>query len=28
MLFRGDEGMKPTKALSGGEAVRLCFSAS
>ncbi|MFL5420599.1 MAG: ABC-F family ATP-binding cassette domain-containing protein [Myxococcales bacterium] len=25
MLFRGDEGMKPTKALSGGEAVRLLF---
>ncbi|MBS2024667.1 MAG: ATP-binding cassette domain-containing protein [Deltaproteobacteria bacterium] len=25
MLFRGDEGMKPTKALSGGEAVRLMF---
>jgi len=25
MLFRGDEGMKPTKALSGGEAVRLFF---
>src|SRR3954469_11319418 len=25
MLFRGDEGLKPTKALSGGEAVRLLF---
>jgi len=25
MLFRGEEGMKPTKALSGGEAVRLLF---
>src|SRR5207248_1141606 len=25
MLFRGDEGMKPTRALSGGEAVRLLF---
>src|SRR5207244_3027341 len=25
MLFRGDAGMKPTKALSGGEAVRLLF---
>src|SRR3989454_887822 len=25
MLFRGDEGMKPTGALSGGEAVRLLF---
>jgi len=25
MLFKGDEGMKPTKALSGGEAVRLLF---
>ena len=25
MLFRGDEGVKPTKALSGGEAVRLLF---
>jgi ATPase subunit of ABC transporter with duplicated ATPase domains len=25
MLFRGDEGMKPTAALSGGEAVRLLF---
>src|SRR5437899_118903 len=25
MLFRGDEGMKPTSALSGGEAVRLLF---
>ena len=25
MLFRGDEGRKPTKALSGGEAVRLLF---
>src|SRR3954467_13620675 len=25
MLVRGDEGMKPTKALSGGEAVRLLF---
>lgn len=26
MLFRGEEGLKPTKALSGGEAVRLIFS--
>ncbi|MDF1562832.1 MAG: ATP-binding cassette domain-containing protein [Deltaproteobacteria bacterium] len=26
MLFRGEEGDKPTKALSGGEAVRLIFS--
>jgi ATPase subunit of ABC transporter with duplicated ATPase domains len=26
MLFKGDEGMKPTDALSGGEAVRLIFS--
>jgi len=26
MLFKGDEGMKPTHALSGGEAVRLIFS--
>jgi ATPase subunit of ABC transporter with duplicated ATPase domains len=26
MLFKGDEGMKPTPALSGGEAVRLLFS--
>jgi ATPase subunit of ABC transporter with duplicated ATPase domains len=26
MLFKGEEGMKPTKALSGGEAVRLIFS--
>jgi len=26
MLFRGEEGMKPTDALSGGEAVRLVFS--
>ena len=26
MLFTGDEGMKPTKALSGGEAVRLLFA--
>src|SRR2546423_2840560 len=25
MLFRGDEGVKPTKAWSGGEAVRLLF---
>src|SRR4051812_26314573 len=25
MLFRGDEGLKPTRALSGGEAVRLLF---
>ncbi|HWA77366.1 MAG TPA: ATP-binding cassette domain-containing protein [Polyangiaceae bacterium] len=26
MLFKGEEGMKPTEALSGGEAVRLIFS--
>jgi ABC-type molybdenum transport system ATPase subunit/photorepair protein PhrA len=26
MLFSGDEGMKPTHALSGGEAVRLLFA--
>jgi len=26
MLFKGEEGMKPTDALSGGEAVRLIFS--
>lgn len=26
MLFKGEEGMKPTHALSGGEAVRLIFS--
>ena len=26
MLFTGDEGLKPTKALSGGEAVRLIFA--
>src|SRR5258706_6415544 len=26
MLFKGDEGKKPTDALSGGEAVRLMFS--
>jgi ATPase subunit of ABC transporter with duplicated ATPase domains len=26
MLFKGEEGMKPTAALSGGEAVRLIFS--
>jgi ATPase subunit of ABC transporter with duplicated ATPase domains len=26
MLFKGDEGLKPTKALSGGEAVRLLFA--
>jgi ATPase subunit of ABC transporter with duplicated ATPase domains len=26
MLFTGEEGMKPTKALSGGEAVRLLFA--
>jgi ATPase subunit of ABC transporter with duplicated ATPase domains len=26
MLFRGEEGLKPTKALSGGEAVRLLFA--
>ncbi|MFL5319177.1 MAG: ABC-F family ATP-binding cassette domain-containing protein [Myxococcaceae bacterium] len=26
MLFRGEEGLKPTHALSGGEAVRLVFS--
>jgi ATPase subunit of ABC transporter with duplicated ATPase domains len=26
MLFKGEEGMKPTEALSGGEAVRLLFS--
>ncbi len=26
MLFKGDEGMKPTNALSGGEAVRLIFA--
>ncbi len=26
MLFRGEEGEKPTRALSGGEAVRLIFS--
>ena len=26
MLFRGEEGLKPTEALSGGEAVRLIFS--
>jgi ATPase subunit of ABC transporter with duplicated ATPase domains len=26
MLFKGEEGMKPTTALSGGEAVRLIFS--
>ena len=26
MLFKGEEGLKPTKALSGGEAVRLIFS--
>lgn len=26
MLFRGEEGLKPTEALSGGEAVRLVFS--
>ena len=26
MLFKGDEGNKPTEALSGGEAVRLMFS--
>jgi ATPase subunit of ABC transporter with duplicated ATPase domains len=26
MLFSGDEGLKPTKALSGGEAVRLLFA--
>ena len=26
MLFKGEEGMKPTNALSGGEAVRLIFS--
>jgi ATPase subunit of ABC transporter with duplicated ATPase domains len=26
MLFKGDEGKKPTQALSGGEAVRLIFS--
>jgi ATPase subunit of ABC transporter with duplicated ATPase domains len=26
MLFKGDEGTKPTEALSGGEAVRLIFS--
>jgi ATPase subunit of ABC transporter with duplicated ATPase domains len=26
MLFKGEEGMKPTSALSGGEAVRLIFS--
>ena len=26
MLFKGEEGMKPTQALSGGEAVRLIFS--
>ena len=26
MLFKGEEGMKPTEALSGGEAVRLMFS--
>jgi ATPase subunit of ABC transporter with duplicated ATPase domains len=26
MLFKGDEGNKPTDALSGGEAVRLIFS--
>ncbi len=26
MLFRGEEGMKPTDALSGGEAVRLIFA--
>ena len=25
MLFRGEEGMKPTEALSGGEAARLIF---
>jgi ATPase subunit of ABC transporter with duplicated ATPase domains len=26
MLFKGEEGLKPTRALSGGEAVRLIFS--
>ena len=26
MLFKGEEGMKPTDALSGGEAVRMIFS--
>jgi ATPase subunit of ABC transporter with duplicated ATPase domains len=26
MLFKGEEGLKPTKALSGGEAVRLLFA--
>ena len=26
MLFKGEEGMKPTDALSGGEAVRLIFA--
>jgi ATPase subunit of ABC transporter with duplicated ATPase domains len=26
MLFKGEEGLKPTRALSGGEAVRLIFA--